>query len=147
MRSEHHWEGLIPQPDKYFGFVYLIECQIDGSKYIGKKQYWMAKPKAKGCKSRVGDKSSDRWKDSCWKESNWKSYTGSSKAFNEHIKKIGKENFRFTILGQYAARGDLVYAEARQQMVRDVMKDDKYFNGQVSSVKFKPPCKECEELC
>ena len=144
--KEHHWEGLEPDIDKYFGFVYKIECLTTGKKYLGKRQYWAAKSGIKGCKSRVCDRGSAKWKDSCWKESPWQTYTGSSKTFNEHVKEQGKENFRFTIVGQYTTKGDLVYAEARLQMIEDVMRDEDYFNGQVSSVKFRPPCKECEEL-
>lgn len=139
------WQGLEPNPDKYFGFVYLIICDTNNKKYIGKKQYWMAKPKTKGCKTKVTDKSSEKWKQECWKESNWKDYTGSSKQFNELIKQEGIENFTFIILGQYVTKGDLYYAEIKEQIKRGVMETDEYYNGQVAGIKFKPPMKEKEE--
>jgi hypothetical protein len=143
--SEHHWQGEEPDPIRYFGFVYIISCEIDGKKYVGKKQYWKSRSGAVGCKSKVSDRSSVKWKPDCWTESDWRTYTGSSKSFNEHIKIQGKENFTFTILRQCRSKGSLHYAEIEEQVSRGVLVSKlengeyEYFNRQIASIKFRPP--------
>ena len=49
------------QIEKFVGFCYVIECAIDGRKYIGRK-YFYSRRKTKGKSRRVKS------------ESNWKSY-------------------------------------------------------------------------
>jgi len=150
--SNHHWKGEIPDPTRYFGFIYLIECTLTGKKYVGKKQYWASKP-SPGCKSRVTDKTSTKWKESCWKKGDWEKYTGSSKEFNSYIREIGKDNFVFTILSQHESKGSLHYAEIKEQVIRDVLTAElspgeyEYFNKQIAAIKFRPkrestPCSD-----
>ena len=100
---DHHWlvykkdEEFVPNLDK-FGFVYLITNLHSGKGYIGCKQYFV---------TRKGKKV----------ESNWKVYTGSSKYLNEDIKKLGKKNFRFQIIGEYKNKRSLRYYECYYQMI------------------------------
>ena len=143
--DQGHWIGRETDIEKYFGFIYLIQCKVDGIKYIGKKQYWISKAGVVGCKSKVYDRQSPKWKCKCWKESNWKKYLGSSKHLSEHIKLHGKENFVCTILSQHRSRASLYYEEVRQQVIRDVLRsrtannEYEYFNRQIAAVKFRPP--------
>ncbi len=146
-----HWKGLTPKPDNFFGFVYIISNNIDDRKYIGKKQYWMSKPKSP--KSKTTDRTSPKWNPKHWKESTWKTYTGSSKELNADIKKLGKKNFDFEIVGQYEARGSLYYGEVEWQVKLNCLTEKHkngryYYNKQIAAVRFIPPearCKETEE--
>lgn len=142
---KHHWTGLAPKQKDYFGFLYLITCKTTGKKYIGKKQFWRVKKGGPKYKSTLVG--SDKWKPEYWIESDWATYTGSSNDLNKHIKKLGKENFTFEILGQYASKGDLHYAEIEEQTCRDVLRsklpdgEREYFNKQIAGIRFIPP--EC----
>lgn len=123
----HHWVGLEPDPDKYYGFLYIITNNVTGKKYIGRKFYHMYKKRKK------------------FKESNWRSYTGSCKPLNEDIKKLGKSNFTFEIFKQYIARGNVVYYECNYQHKFDVLtaRDENgerlWYNGNIGAIKFIPP--------
>jgi len=142
--KDHHWIGKRPRPDLYWGFIYIIKDITTGQGYIGRKQYWFAKPKAIGCKSRVVDKSSPKWKDSCWLESNWRDYKGSSKILDKHMATFPDHEYVFEIVHQCHARGQLTYWEVKTQWKHDVLgarfKDGtrKYFNGNIGAVKFVP---------
>ena len=112
-------------PDKYFGFIYLIRCQITGKQYIGKKQFYSYKKRKK------------------FKETDWKSYTSSSQDLNTDIRNFKKNNFSFFILSLYMTRGGLVYAEANLQHKYGVLtaKDNNgrlWYNKQISAIKFIP---------
>lgn len=104
-----------------FGFIYLIENKINGKYYIGKKQC-SRKIKRRPLKGRVNKRVSIS-------ESDWKSYTGSSNELNEDIKNYGKENFTFTILKICSSKWELAYEEIKEQIVRDVIRDQKSYNG------------------
>ena len=122
---KHHWIGRKPNPDKYFGFLYLITNNLSGRMYIGKKQYWKYKKKKKD------------------KENDWAFYTGSSAELNEDIHKHGRINFEFRIIKNYVSRGGLTYGEANQQHKRDVLtkphKDGRlYYNKQIGAIRFIP---------
>jgi len=128
-----HWQfHELMRPDLYFGFTYLIWCDKTGKGYVGRKQY-----------KHMGKKSSRNY----GKETNWRSYMGSSAHLKEHIKEHGTNQLRFICLGEYSCRGDLVYAEAEEQIKRGVLtargEDNKriYYNGQISAIKFIPPCR------
>jgi hypothetical protein len=125
---KHHWIGRVPNPKKYFGFIYEITCLENGRKYIGKKQYWVYKKRKQ------------------FKENNWHDYTGSSKELNEDIKRYGKGRFEFKILKNVVTRGGLTYTEAHLQHKRDVLtKPDPrceggrlYYNKQIGAIRFIP---------
>ena len=59
----------------YYGFVYLIENQLNGKKYIGRKYLWQFRT-PKGKKRKVKS------------ESDWKNYYGSCPELKEDIKEI-----------------------------------------------------------
>ena len=73
-----HWtfkddKTRVPQPDEYFGFVYVITNKLTTKQYIGCKQYWQMRKRKKH------------------KPSNWRVYTSSSKDLNEDIDKLGMQ--------------------------------------------------------
>jgi len=109
-RSNNHWEGLEPNPDCFFGFIYLIENTVNGRMYVGKKQYWAATGNFRNRSSHI---STDKWRPEQWKPSDWNYYTGSSRELNADIKKFGKDKFRFIILSQHSTKGDLHYEEIK----------------------------------
>jgi len=123
--AKHHWVGRVPNPKKYFGFLYEITCPLNGRKYLGKKQYWVYKKRKPV------------------KENDWHFYTSSSKELNEDIKKYGVKNFEFKILKNYKTRGGLTYGEANQQHKRNVLtaphKDGRlYYNKQIGAIRYIP---------
>lgn len=142
MTTKHHWTGVDPAPDKFFGFCYQITNHANGRLYIGKKQYYSAAGRRK---YRPSDITSDKWNDKHWKPSNWKKYTGSCKELNEDIKKYGKKSFSFEILSQHTSKSELHYAEIDYQVWLDVLRarideDTKlYYNKNIAGTKFIPP--------
>ena len=143
-----NWKGLIPQPDKFFGFIYQIVEIETGMLYLGKKQYWKLNPK-RTRKNPIAD-TSGAWNPDHWKASDWPTYTGSCDRLNEEIAKKGRDAFNFIIIGQYCTKGDLVYAEVealvKQDALtrRDVDGDRMYYNGNISAIRFIPPNKDKE---
>lgn len=143
MKSSH-WVGLEADPDNYLGFIYLIEDLTTGQKYVGKKNYWVAKPKAVGCRSKSQDKGSPKWKPSCWKESNWRVYKGSSKPLAKHMRDNRSNKYRYTILHHCRSKGVLSYTECREMYDRRVLEsllpngEYEYFNLAIGAIKFRP---------
>ncbi len=141
-RSNNHWEGLEPNPDCFFGFIYLIENTVNGRLYVGKKQYWAATGNFRNRSSHI---STDKWRPEQWKPSDWNYYTGSSRELNADIKKFGKDKFRFIILSQHSTKGDLHYEEIKEQAVRNVLAEKLtedvylYYNKSIAAIKFRPP--------
>lgn len=141
-RSSNHWEGLEPNPDCFFGFIYLIENTVNGRLYVGKKQYWAASGNFRNRSSHI---STDKWRPEQWKPSDWNYYTGSSRELNADIKKFGKDKFRFIILSQHSTKGDLHYEEIKEQAVRNVLAEKLtedvylYYNKSIAAIKFRPP--------
>ena len=127
MSEKHHWVGEV-DPDKYYGFVYLITNTVSGRKYIGRKFYHTYKKRKR-----------DR-------ESNWRVYAGSCKPLKEDMKRLGKDKFTFEIICNYKTRGGLVSGEVHFQTDNDVLSPELlpcgerlYYNGQIGSVKFITP--------
>ena len=115
-----HWSSPPFNPDEYFGFVYLITCIPTGKMYVGKKNF----------RNKNG------------KESNWKNYTSSSKELNFDIKKLGKNQFLFEIIGVYKNKESLSVGEIREQENRNVLHEKfesgerKYYNRNIHGVNF-----------
>lgn len=103
---------------EYIGFVYLIENLIDKRKYIGKKLLYK---KIKRKKKRVVV------------ESDWREYWSSCKELQEDVEKLGKHNFRRTILMLCKSKGELNYCELREQVLRDAIITSDYYNSYVGS--------------
>lgn len=131
----HHWEGVEPEPEKYFGFVYCITNKLNGRQYIGKKQFMITRRiKVPGKKNRKIYKAS----------SGWEYYTGSSVWLNKEIQELGKENFKFEILNHASSKGTLHYMEIELQTFLDVLKaklpdgTPAFYNRTIAGVKFIP---------
>ena len=125
-----HWV-FKKKPDlSQFGFVYLITNIKSGKAYVGCKQYYNFK-KSKGKTKKT--------------ESNWKSYEGSSKHLCEDIKKIGKNNFSFTILAEFKNKRSLRYYECYYQIKYNVLtatlkgtEEAAFYNNYVGGKFFRP---------
>lgn len=118
-----HWKILegVNFDESAFGFIYEICNTVTGRKYIGKKQC-TSKLKRKPLKGKKNKRIEIR-------ESDWKTYTGSSKELNEDIEKYGKDKFTFTILHACGSKWELGYREIKEQIARDVILRDDYYNG------------------
>ena len=107
--------------ENMFGFIYEITNKVNGKKYIGKKQC-LRKIKRKPLKGKTRNRIDH-------KESDWKTYTSSSNELNEDIQKYGKGNFEFRILKVCGSKWELGYEEIKEQIARDVLRSDEYYNG------------------
>lgn len=102
------YNGLpFKEPKDYVAFVYCIHNLSNNRFYIGKKQFWSRRNKKKV-------------------ESDWKGYTGSCIELNEDISKgavIEKK-----ILHLCKNKGAASYLELKEQVDRNVLLDDQYYN-------------------
>ncbi len=91
-----------------FGFVYLIQNNLNGKKYIGRKYLWQFRT-PKGKKRKVKS------------ESDWKNYYGSCPELKEDTDKLGRENFSRTILSLHKTKGKTNFEETRQLFLNNVL--------------------------
>ena len=105
----------------HVGFVYLILDKSNGKKYIGKKLFHSKKklPPLKG-KTR---------KRTVVKESDWKDYFGSSEQVKALVEEHGRDNFYREILHLCKTKGEMSYLELKEQMDREVLLSDDYYNN------------------
>jgi hypothetical protein len=130
-----HWilsENTIITPET-FGFVYEITNTMTGKKYIGKKQC-KSKLKRRPLKGRKNKRIEIR-------ESDWKEYTSSSTELNEDIIKIGKDKFIFKIIRTCGSKWELAYFEISEQIAKNVLLRDDYYNGIINVRIGRPPKK------
>jgi hypothetical protein len=135
-----HWilsEG-IQYMDEPFGFIYEITNNVNNKKYIGKKQC-IRKIKRKPLKGRLRNRID-------FGESDWKSYTSSSKELNDDIIKYGKENFVFKIIKYCNSKWALAYYEIKEQLDKNVLLNDNYYNGIINVRIGRPPKNELINL-
>jgi len=92
----------------FFGFVYLIQNNLNGRKYVGRKYFWQFRT-PKGKKRKVKS------------ESDWKNYYGSCPELKEDIGKFGRENFSRTILSLHKTKGKTNFEETRQLFTNGVL--------------------------
>ena len=105
-------------PEKFIGFVYIIENLRTKRKYIGKKNFYFAKTKQiKGKKKRYKV------------ESDWKEYYGSNDNLNEDVNLLGKHNFSREIIRFCSSKGEMTYFEAKYQFENSVLESDDWYNS------------------
>ena len=90
-----------------YGFVYLIE--VDGLKYIGKKNFLAKRGKK-------------------YVESDWKTYKSSSDLIKDKLKTHEGE---FKILEFAHTKRELTYLEVKYQMKNDVVESDEWANKNI----------------
>lgn len=128
-----HWitsEG-VEMVENCFGFIYEITNIKENKFYIGKKQC-LSKVKRKPLKGKTRCRRST-------KESDWKIYTSSSEKLNEDINRLGKENFIFKILRFCQSKWEMAYFEIKEQINRDVLFKEEYYNGIINVRIGRPP--------
>lgn len=114
-------EPFTETPEEYAGFVYLISDLNNDMLYVGKKLFWTTtklKP-LKGKKNKRHRRAASDWQD----------YYGSSERLTEMVNAFGKEEFYREILHLCENKNTLSYLEAKEQFDRDVLLDDRYYNG------------------
>ena len=104
----------------YYGFVYRIYNTVDDIGYIGRKYFTKA-----GTKQVKGKKRKTR------KESDWKDYYGSSPRLLADIERLGKDNFKRSIIRLCKTRGETNYWEAKLQFKYEVLESDLYYNDNI----------------
>lgn len=108
-------------PEGFCGFVYLIENNVNGKRYIGKKNFYFSKTRqVKGKKKRSKV------------ESDWKDYFGSNEQLNEDVSSLGSNNFRREILRFCKSKGEMSYFEAFHQFQNNVLESDQWYNSWIS---------------
>jgi hypothetical protein len=103
------------------GFVYVLTDKSNNKKYVGKKIFVSKRrlPPLKGKKR----------KRTKIVESDWQTYYGSSEEVKQIVEDLGAENFHREILHLCKSKGELSYLELREQMEREVLLSDEYYNG------------------
>ena len=102
------------------GFVYCITDLTNDKKYIGKKNFWSTtrlKPLKGKSRKRVVKKESD-----------WMKYHGSKEEVKLLVEKDGTERFKREILRLCASKGEMTYFEMKEQIDREVLFSDEYYN-------------------
>ena len=103
------------------GFVYIITNVSNNKKYVGKKILVSKRklPPLKGKKRR-------RTK---IVESTWQDYFGSSDEVNAILEEHGRDIFKREILHLCKSKSEMSYLELKEQMDREVLLNDEYYNG------------------
>lgn len=128
-----HWvlSENVKLSEDSFGFIYEIINLTTGKKYIGKKQC-KSKLKRKPLKGRKNKRIEI-------KDSDWKNYTSSSTELNADIKLYGKDKFLFKILRVCNSKWELAYFEIKEQIDKNVLFRDDYYNGIINVRIGRPP--------
>lgn len=103
------------------GFVYVITNISNNKKYVGKKTLVSKRrlPPLKG-KTRRRTKIV---------ESKWQDYFGSSDEVNAILEEHGRDIFKREILHLCKSKSEMSYLELKEQMDREVLLNDEYYNG------------------
>lgn len=130
--KESHWtyknKPFNEIPKNSFGFAYIITNLKSNKKYIGRKYFYSTRRKPLTKKQKeAGRKNRKR----VTKETDWRTYTGSSKQLNNDIEKLGKENFKFEILGIGRTKGEVNYIEEAAHFKFNVLLDENYYNDTI----------------
>ena len=104
----------------HIGFVYIITDLSNGKKYVGKKKF-ISKTKRPPLKGKTR-------KRTVIKESDWMDYYGSSEEVKSLVEQHGPEAFKREILHLCDTLGEMSYLELDEQMKREVLLTDDYYN-------------------
>ncbi len=107
--------------EDYVGFVYIITDLTNNKKYVGKKTL-QSKRKLKPLKGKTRRRT-------VIKESDWQTYYGSSDEVKQLVEENGPETFKREILHLCKTKGEMSYLELKEQMDRQVLLNDEYYNG------------------
>jgi hypothetical protein len=105
----------------YVGFVYIITDKSNNKKYVGKKTL-VSKRKLPPLKGKTRRRTKIV-------ESDWQKYYGSSEEVNLLVEELGPDNFHREILHLCKTKGEMSYLELKEQMDREVLLNDDYYNG------------------
>lgn len=103
------------------GFVYIITDLSNGKKYVGKKTL-VSKRKLPPLKGKTRRRTKVV-------ESDWQDYYGSSDEVRALVEESGRERFKREILHLCKSKGEMSYLELKEQMDREVLLNDDYYNG------------------
>lgn len=107
--------------EDYIGYVYCITDLKNNKKYIGKKLFRSTR--------RIAPLKGKTRKRTVIKESDWQDYFGSSEEVKLLVSELGSDNFKREILHLCNTKGELSYMELKEQMLREVLLNDDYYNG------------------
>ncbi len=105
----------------YVGFVYLLTDLKSNKKYVGKKIF-ISKRRLKPLKGKTRRRTK-------LVESDWQKYYGSSEEVNALVEEQGPDTFKREILHLCKSKGEMSYLELKEQMEREVLLNDEYYNG------------------
>ena len=113
-------EEFTEVPEDVVGFVYIITELETGKKYVGKKLFFSTRklPPLKGKKRRR----------TVVKESDWRDYFGSSEELKSLVESNGGDKYHREILHLCKSKGAMSYLELKEQVERDVLFRDDYYN-------------------
>lgn len=107
--------------EDYIGYVYCITDLKNNKKYIGKKLFRSTR--------RLAPLKGKTRKRTVIKESDWQDYFGSSEEVKLLVSELGSDNFKREILHLCNTKGELSYMELKEQILREVLLNDDYYNG------------------
>jgi len=102
------------------GFVYIVTDLNNGKKYVGKKLFWGTR-KLKPLKGKTRKRISKI-------ESDWREYFGSNEQVKMLVENEGQKRFKRDILHLCKAKGEMTYLEMKEQIDREVLFRDDYYN-------------------
>jgi len=104
----------------YVGFVYIITDLSNNKKYVGKKTL-MSKRKLPPLKGKTRRRTKII-------ETDWQDYYGSSEEVKNLVEEQGKDQFKREILHLCKSKGEMSYLELKEQIDREVLFKDEYYN-------------------
>lgn len=115
--GEEFTSGMIGD---YVGFVYLITDLSNSKKYVGKKTL-MSKRKLPPLKGKTRRRTKII-------ETDWQDYYGSSEEVKALVEDRGRDQFKREILHLCKGKGEMSYLELKEQIDREVLFKDEYYN-------------------
>lgn len=107
-------------PEGAIGIVYLITDIHNGKGYVGKKTI-LSTRKMPPLKGKVRKRTKIV-------ETDWNDYYGSSEEVKQLVEELGKDNFRRDILHFCWNKSEMSYLELLEQVNRNVLLSDEYYN-------------------